>query len=142
MSFDAVRPYFRARAESLDYDEWKDGFNFNNIPATQLDRSFHLGPVGADAVDLNQQDQTMIAQITVRLFFKGFRNSAQAIDAAASSTSAFIKDALCPANRLTIGDDITNMRVLAVDVVPLDDSNDNAARADMLFGADVVLNLE
>lgn len=140
MSFSAVRPYFRSIGVAEDFTEWPDGFNFENIPETLLDRAFHIGPIEVVPDSLNQLDQEMVVEITIRLFHKGFRDPASALDTSAVDSEDFIKAAMANQTRLDAGS-ICNVRVASMEQVEIALSNDNAVRTDISFNCDVILEL-
>lgn len=139
MSLTAVRSYFRTRMDSLGHEEWTDGFNFDNIPETILDRSYHIesGPIAG-----NSQNQTTLdanSPVTLRLFLKGYRTPAEAIDSGISYGEAAICDIIKPsnANGVTIKDvNFTSMQIL-----PLNSSNDNSVVVEMSFTVRIFLDV-
>lgn len=76
-----IREYIDDRVKEIDSDfsEWEDGFNMENIPSTLMDKSFFV-EYGISSV---ADDKTLIIdtiEVTLRLFFKGFRNVKDALD--------------------------------------------------------------
>lgn len=134
----AIRPYFRARLNALGFREWKDGFNFENIPSTILDKSFHIEvPSGArlNAFDMTSNDITQ--DVVVRVFFKGFRNPADAIDTAMLRYEQILESVLASENR--IGVDIKNVYFSSMQILPLSDSNDNAVILEISFSCLIII---
>jgi hypothetical protein len=127
MSFTAVRSYFRTRLDGLgeDLSEWRDGFNFENIPDTVLDRAYHIesGPYTG-----NQQNQSIIdasAAVTVRVFLKGYLDPAEAIDNGIDLGQTIICDIVNPIN--ANGSLVKNVDFSSMAIEPYDQSNDNDA---------------
>ena len=58
--------------DGLGYEEWQDGFNFNNIPETILDQAYHVGPAEISGGVANQLDHKFDYDLTLRVFKKGF----------------------------------------------------------------------
>jgi len=133
-----IRPYFRARLNGLSLREWKDGFNFENIPSTLLDKSYHIEmPSGArlDAFDMSSNDITQ--DVVVRVFFKGFRNPTDAIDAAVLKYEQILEEVLESENR--IGVQIKNIFFNSSQILPLSDSNDNAVILEITFSCLIII---
>lgn len=135
MSMTEVRTYFRARLNALNYREHPDGFNFENIPQTILDRSYHLEIGLITGSTANQETHNFSYPLTIRIFLKGFRDPAAKIDDAIGQAEVILADVLKPSNRLgvTIKDVVPD----TVQVIPLDGTNDN----DMILQMDFTTNL-
>lgn len=138
MSFTAVRGYFRTRMTSLGHTEWTDALNFENIPESIQDRSFHIetGPTTG-----NSQNQTALdsnVDVTIRLFVKAFRDTSSGIDNAISLAQAAVCDIIKPSNA-NVGPDIKDVQFLSMVFVPRGDSNDNTIMAEMNFSVRTVL---
>jgi hypothetical protein len=134
----AIRPYFRARLNALGFREWKDGFNFENIPSTILDKSYHVEiPRGSrlNAFDMSSNDITQ--DVVVRVFFKGFRNPSEAIDLALLKYEQILQSVLASENR--IGVDIKNIYFDSCQILPLSDSNDNAVILEITFSCLIII---
>lgn len=141
MSITAARSYFRARSEAVGLREWKDGFNFQNIPSTILNKSFHIEQAQIVGVKLNQNDQEINSSITIRIFVKGFRDAASGIDSALVLTEDLITECVEPGNRLTQSTGIKNIVFENANIEALGPDNDNAAVASLTFRAFTVLGL-
>ncbi len=139
MALTDVRPYFRTRMVSLGFKEWPDGFNFENIPSNILDQVFHIQSDTITPDTTNMTNYDISSPVTLRLFIKGFRDPAQAIDNAISSYETILCDVLKPANRL--GTLIQNVSPGSTSILPLSDNNDNAVILEMEFTARVFLNV-
>ena len=109
MSMKACRSYVRARGEAIGLKEWKDGFNFQNIPSNIVDKSFHIESNQAVGVKNNQNDQEINFSQTVRIFVKGFRNPAAGIDLAIGLTEDYITECVKVSNRVTQTTGIKNV---------------------------------
>ena len=134
----AMKPYFRARLNALGLREWTDGFNFENIPANILDKSYHLEfPSGArvDAYDMTSNDITH--DIVARVFFKGFRNPSQAIDAALLKYEQILESVLASENRVGVA--IKNIYLDSCQIRALSDSNDNAVILEITFSCLIII---
>ena len=133
MSLTASRTYLRARAEAIGLKEWKDGFNFSNIPSNLIDRSYHIESNQAVGVKLNMSDQELNFAHTVRIFVKGFRNSAQGIDTAIEIAQTYIKECVTATNRVAQTNGIKNVVFENVNFDAQDTSNDNLIVASLTF---------
>lgn len=133
MSITAVKPYFRAKLDALDYTEWSDGFNFENIPEALLDRAYHLEIGTITSGPANQTTHVFSYPLTVRVFLKGFKDPAANIDDAVGQAETILSSILDVTDRLgaTIKDVIND----SIDIVPLAGSNDNHLILEMNFTA-------
>lgn len=138
--FASCRSYFRTRMLALGYREWTDGFNVENIPSTLLSRNkmFHIESPSAsraDAFDMESQDVDQ--DIVLRVFLKGYRNPADAIDSAMTAKDTIIEDILDSDNRL--GAVVKNVYYNNSQINPLDETNDNAVVLEISFICRIVL---
>ncbi len=132
MGLSDVRAYFRTSMESLGYNEWRDGFNAENIPSTLLDNSFHI--VSGDITPtVNHQGHEFDCPITIRIFKKGFLDPVSAIDESYIDVETIYAEILSPANRLTV--DVHDVVPTGISVNPLTLQNDNAAVVEINFNA-------
>ena len=118
--------------DALGFREWKDGFNFENIPETILDKAYHIEtPSGSrrDVYDMQTQDVEM--DVTVRLIRKGYRDPASGIDTTLVNLDAILARTLASSRR--IGTNIKNIAYSSHTVQPLADSNDNAVLLEINF---------
>jgi len=133
MSLTASRSYLRGRAEAIGLKEWKDGFNFSNIPANIIDRMFHIETNQAVGIKANQYDQELNFSHTVRLFVKGFRNSASGIDSAIALAEDYIKACVTVSQRVGQTNGIKNVVFENASFEVNDSSNDNLIIASLTF---------
>lgn len=133
MSLISSRSYLRARAEAIGLTEWKDGFNFSNIPSNIIDKSFHLEVGQAVGVKANQYDQELNFSHTVRLFVKGFRNPASGIDTAIARAEDYIKACVNAPNRVGQTNGIKNVIFENASFEAGDSTNDNLVVASLTF---------
>jgi len=138
MSLSAVRTYFRDRLDSLDYNEWTDGFNFDNIPETISTDTYHLTTGVISVERSNHLVNRFTYPVTIRVFFLGYNNPAEAIDTAISASEDILADILSPANRL--GTSIKDVFPSTITVEPRAESNDNSVILVMEFNADIFCN--
>lgn len=141
MSLSEVRPYFRARMNSLGYKEWEDAFNYQNIPDTIVDGSYHIEANNISATSFNQTGLDLNHTVTVRLFIKGFRTPKDAIDSAMIKLDAIYRDILKPANRLGTGGELRNVLLQDTSLDQINSTNDNAVLVTMTFLAKVYLGI-
>lgn len=141
MSFSTIKPFFEARMVAVDPElkEWCDAFNIDNIPATILDKSWHIRfdpfsySTGAAQVCLPFE-----CPITISVFFKGYRNPREAVDMALIFADAIVKECTKPVQRLN-QPSIKNVLPNNVSIRELSDSNDNAAVLEIQFLCNVIL---
>lgn len=134
-----VRPYFRARLNSLGYKEWSDGFNFDNIPENIIDKAYHIDDFEVTFESLNQTDLELDVSVTTRLFFKGFRNVKEALDICNERLDAILVEVLKPTNRLTGTLGLRNVLLSSIKKEPVDVSNDNTIRVAIVWSVQVNL---
>jgi hypothetical protein len=143
MSLTGVRSYLRARSRELDLKEWKDGFNTNNIPETILNKSFQIDMSDVtQGIRRNQSDQEVSMPCTLKVFLKGYKNPADAIDSAVLIVENLVKKCCNPTTALTQGDGIKNVSFDSARYEPISDSNDNAVVATAVFRFLVTINVE
>lgn len=132
-----VRPYFRSVCTGLGLREWRDGFNFENIPRTLLDRSFHIETnSGSRRGAYSQQSQEIEQDCSVRVFLKGFRNPADAIDRAMALYEEILESAL---SEDRLGCDIKNVFLNTMQILPLDPTNDNSVILEVTFTCLIII---
>ena len=83
MKISKVRTYLSNQVKTIDSDfyEWEDAFNIDNIPSNIKDKSYHIAyeiPTSAD-FDTHLEDAI---DVTVSVFFKGYRTPAATLDTA------------------------------------------------------------
>jgi hypothetical protein len=133
-----IRPYFRSALTSLRYREWTDGFNFENIPSNVLNNTFHIStPSGARRGAYSQTSQEIEQDVVVRVFFKGFRNPAQAIDRSMEAYQDILEKCL-GADRL--GCSIKNVYLNTMQILPLAQTNDNSVILEVTFSCLIIIN--
>ena len=139
MSLSNVRAYFKERLTGLGYREWEDGFNFENIPETILDRSFHVFVGSVVGGPINHTHQDTESEVIVRVFFRGYRTEALAIDESISGVEEIIADICKVANRTAT---LLNVIFDSADFNPLNAENDNGVFVELNFTARVILGIE
>jgi hypothetical protein len=139
MSLANVRAYFKDRMNGLGYTEWRDGFAFNNIPETILDKSYHVFLESIDGGPINHTHQNMDCEVILRVFFRGYRVVEDAIDESILSVENIVKDICKVANRTAT---LLNVIFTAADFNPLNEENDNSVFVEMRFQARVILGVE
>lgn len=141
MSATAVRPYFRARAKELELKEWTDGFAHDNIPSNIINKSFHMEMGVLQGVQRNQLDQQFYFPVIVRIFLKGYRDPASAIDSSILLSENFIKNCCKPENSNTQGTGLINVIFDSGRQLPVGPSNDNLVMSELNFRAFIELAL-
>lgn len=138
MSLAAVKPYFRTKLKTLGHTEWTDAFNFENIPSTVLDKCFHLEFGNFEPGQQNNNAIEFEQKCIVRMFTKGFVNTATAMDTAITRVEAFIIVALGRSRLTTTG--IKNVKMTSMTFEPIAESNDNVVMARMEFDLQIILD--
>jgi hypothetical protein len=125
--------------DGLGYTEWKDGFAFNNIPETIIDRSYHVLVESVTGGPINHTHQDTSSTVVLRVFFRGYSLATEAIDASIISLEEIINDICKVANRT---DTLLNVIFDDAEISPLNEDNDNSAFIEMRFTARVILGVE
>lgn len=136
MSLTAVKAYFETRLDALNYHEWDDAFNIENIPDTLVDKAYHVEFNSISSSGTSHKVHEFDFPVTVRVFLKGFRDVDAAKDDAVVQYESILGGVLAPANRLgtAIKDIVPNNMVL----LPIAQSNDNDIILEMTFTAKVM----
>ena len=137
MSSVAVRPLFARRLAALGFEQWKDAFNIENIPASRLSKAFHIETITGAGRKQNQSDQELNVDVTVRIWEKGFKNPSDALDRGFFNLDRICGDILSSSVRLV--HPIKNITLGAVTLEPIDQSNDNTIVVTIGFTAFVIL---
>ena len=141
MKLTDVLPFFRTRLTALGYKEWDDSFNFDNIPSNIIDRRFHLEALDAQGIRNNQLDQEVSFPVTVRIFFKAFRNTSSARDNAIAAGQQILETVLQPETRVAnFSDGIKNVVFDSMLIEDAIASNDNITVLTLGFSTLVFLD--
>ena len=140
MSFAVVRPFFRTHLDALGFSEWKDGFNFENIPDQILNNSYHIEVGTVTGSSANQLTHQFSYPVLIRIFLKGYLDPASAIDASMEVVDNVYHEILDPAVRL--GTDIKDVIPDSVSVRPQDVSNDNNIVLEMGFSVTLICSFQ
>ncbi len=132
MTLGGIRPLFANVLSSLNYKEWPQAFNVNNIPANILTDSFHVAVAQVNAQTPDQQSHAFKTQVTVRVFFKGYRDPNAVKDAALDKAGLILNAILRPSVRLGT-EGLQDIRPVSVNPVGLAGSNDNSLILEMVF---------
>lgn len=138
MSLTSVRNYFRDRLDGLGYEEYQDGFDFDNVGENIIDGLYHLQ---AGTITLNSQNQTVIDMtypIAVRLYLHGYRDPASAVDSSIGAGEQIICDLVKVENAHQTN--IKDVRFVSMEPLPKDVQQDNIILLEMFFDCQVVLD--
>lgn len=132
-----IKPYFRDIIDGLGYEEHRDFINFENIPGTIIDDSYHIeiGTINPIAVD--QLVYTLNAPVTIRLFKRGYNDTVQAQESLIQSTDTLLAGVLDPTIKLNA--ELFNVVPGTINYVQLSFSNDNWIVAEVSFVATIKL---
>lgn len=139
MSLTKVIPYFRTVMDTLGHKEWKDALADDNIPSTVLDRSYHILMGDASNIKQNQDAIEVNQPIAVKLFVKGYRQTADGRDRAITYQEAIIKKALEDARRCQTYEGIKNVIFQNGGITELSSDNDNTMRVTLNFNCIVIM---
>lgn len=125
MNLDGFRAFLRGRLDTLGFREWEDGFNRSNIPATVIDKSYHIQVGKISSRPSNQLHHVFNYPVKINLHLKGFRNPSAAIDQGLAEAQRIMDDLLDTTQRLQTNG-LKDIRPVSVEVNPISESNDNA----------------
>lgn len=132
-AFDLVRPYFRARMDSLGFQEWAEEFELDNVPETISDKSYHIKSRLINAVSQTVQPLRVDQEAQLVVIFRGFSSPMNAEDAAHLGLETIVKDVLKPSNRLSGTEGLRNVLFVRAEIEPLNFENDNSVRLIITF---------
>lgn len=140
LCFSEVKPFYRTVLKARGLKEHTDAFNIENIPETIFDKSFHIlfGPFLGTKLNMHVQEASVNVQ--VRVFLKGFRDPANAVDQATLLGENIIRDFLAPAKRIATAP-IKNVTFIRMSIDPYADSNDNLVTILLEFETLIMLDI-
>lgn len=136
----AIKPWFRERLETLDFEEHVDGFNTDNLGEIDLDRAFHIRPITVNGGSINHTDQRTETDVEVKVFFKGGVNASEAIDDAIIGVEQIVKECCNVKNRTSDG--LLNVIFQRAEIEPRAVDNDNSVLVTFGFTVVVLLGVE
>lgn len=140
MSLSAIKPWFRERLETLDFEEHIDGFNTDNVGEIDIDRAFHIRPITITGGPINHTDQRTETDVEVKVFFKGGVNASEAIDDAIIGVEQIVKECCNVKNRTSDG--LLNVIFQRAEIEPRSVDNDNSVLVTFGFTVMVLLGVE
>ncbi len=141
MSLYNCRQYLRNAANTIGLKEWADGVNVDNIPSTLINKSYSLGQPSGDSRKLSQTDLECNFDSTIKIFFKGYRDTNTTIDNAVAVVDDLIKECLSTKKRVAHGFGIKNVFLQGFSLDTIGGSNDNIIVASVTFRILVILEL-
>lgn len=140
MAITLPRTYMRTVLAGLsgDFVEWSDGFNFQNIPQTIIDRAYFIETGFVTSGPANQLAHEFNYPLTLRVFFEGTRDPQAKIDEALQEGDNILSVVLDPTQRLGQAEDIKDVYLTNLTVNPLDETNDNAVILQMSFNFTII----
>lgn len=134
MSQSAIKPYFRSILNSLNMSEWVEPFDTQNIPRTIIDGSYNIRIGVFSGAARSNVDQSLETDVTVRMFFKGFREPDTAISDAILKTEPLIASILNPIAFQGWSPKIHGLEFARGEYLPYqDEQNDNVVEANLTF---------
>lgn len=138
MALAGVLPAIATKLRTAGFVEWKDAFPIDNIPATILDRSFHIGMGTVSSTAANQKSHVFRMPITVQILRRGFRDAHNARESCMIDSDTVLSSLLATSFRLSIVDDVKDLSPLSIDLDPISSSNDNDFILTMRFEALII----
>jgi len=140
MSLTAIKPWFKERLETLDFEEHVDGFNSDNIGDIDLDRVYHVRPLTINGGSINHTDQKTESEVEVKVFFKGGRDASEAVDNAVLAVEEIVKECCNIKNRTSNG--LLNVVFERAEIEPRSIDNDNSVLVKFDFTVTVLIGVE
>lgn len=140
MGLDAIKPWFKRRLETLDFEEHVDGFNSDNIGEIDLDRVFHVRVLTVSGGPINQTDQKTESEVEVKVFFKGGRDASEATETAVFEVESIVKECCNIKNRTSDG--LLNVVFDRASIEPRALDNDNSVMVTFDFTVNVLIGVE
>lgn len=132
MSFQSVRPFFRARLKAIGFEEHPDSVDFQNIASTNLKKAFQLSTSSITGGAATQIAHNFDYGLTLRVFAKGSgRNNSKTFDLADELIDDIFQ-ALLPAS-VRLGTVIKDIVPDSVSKNPLSGSNDYDVEIEISF---------
>lgn len=140
MTLGGVRDVYRTALKGVGLKEWTDGFNITNIPATLIDKSFHLdvGRVQMKTAGVNASAFEVKYPVVVEVFLKGFKHPAAAIDGALDLAQTIV-GAVVTANKALNEQGLKWIVPVGLDTKPLQVSNTHSVILTMTFDSAFVM---
>lgn len=143
MSFNLIKPYFRAQLAAVGYtSEHLEAVNLENVPSVTLDRTFHILVTGSQGVSASLSDQTISANVIVSVFYAGWVSEIQAIDDATAQAEAILKSCVKISDRVTGVGTLRNVSFTGHSVQPINGTNDNIMVLTLEFNTLCVFNID
>lgn len=124
---------------ALGHQEWKDAFADDNIPSNLMNRAFHILLTDNSNVKQNQTVIEINQPVAVKLYVKGYRNTADRRDQAMVYQEAAIKKALEDDRRCQTYAGIKNVIYQGGGLTELSADDDNVIRVTMNFNCIVMM---
>ena len=132
MSYSKVRSYIKQqiKLEFPKLKEHREAFSYENIPQTDLDKSYHIGFGNVSVTqDDNWVEDSMSATVTI--FKRGYNQTAQALDDVMEIANCIRLRVIDPKALLT--DNILSAETLSITPEPFDGSNDDTIKVSIVF---------
>ncbi len=139
MSLTKVVPYFRTVMTTLGHKEWKDALDDTNIPSTILNRAFHIMPTEASSLKQNQDAIEIEQAVAVKLYVKGFSNTAAGRDLAMQYQEDVIRSALTDSTRAQLYPGLKNVKFSGSNLTELSANNNDVIRVTMNFKCFIIM---
>lgn len=139
MSFSAIKPYIETFMYEIGLrNQHEDAFNDDNIPSTILDDAWAVRFGTANYIGTAHETFAFTYPVQLVVFKKGYRSPQEAVDSLHVMAEAILKAALSAPRRLNQAT-IKNVLPSTVDIIPLNASNDNAAKLTLNFNFTIYL---
>jgi len=140
MALSDVRTYFKTRMSTLNYTQWLDAFNFENIPSYILNSVYHLDTRLTNQVRHSQYDLELTMQAEIRTFLHGYADPESAYDDSYDKIELILKECLKIKNA-KVQKNIKNVNLSSIDISPIDATNDNILLVTITFDVFIILDV-
>ena len=138
MILSEVRTTIRDRLLGLGYEEWLN-YGSDNVPETVLERYFHVGVSGGSGTNVAMHTASVVNDVQVTLWRKGFQNAVESQDAGLASVQEVLCDLLAPAQRTLPAYRRIDLSSYALEQIATD--NDSICKITINLSVEVILEV-
>jgi hypothetical protein len=141
MTLLSLKSYITNRLTDAGFTEWVDPFGDDNIPSSIIDMAFHQRPPVANLTGAAHGTASYLAEVQVKLYFKGYNNPDEAVKSAITKTELAISSLSNQGNYDPQG--LAEVTVPAFSIDPyVDEVNDNIVVSTVTISGRVVICLD
>ena len=123
---------------ALGYAEHREPFNDQNLPASNIEKAYHISAPSVSTQAANQRAHEFDYTFVLSVFKRGFRKVGNLLDNTDLVADTVLEQLLDPQNRLS-STEIKDIQPSGYVVRELSDSNDNIAVIEFSLNARVII---